>query len=229
MIESLSLMQVRRLYDDFDAPVTDVDCGQLCTPHNPHDKPFCCDICEAVPAAYHQEWDYFRQHTDLWHTYRGDECPHEQADPAALLAETPEHMLLLACLGPAHCQRGYRAISCRQFPFFPYISTDYRFIGLAYEWAFEETCWVISNLGRVTDAYRQQFISTYDALFEQWPQDFDSYAILSEQMRAHYSEKRRRFTLLHRNGKAYLVSPASERMQQVTAEDLPRFGVYKHS
>ena len=46
-------------------------------------------------------------------------------------------MLLLACQGPAHCQRPFRALSCRQFPFFPYITADDRFIGLAYEWEFE--------------------------------------------------------------------------------------------
>ena len=169
MMENKSPILLRQLYDGFDAPVTDVDCGLKCAPHNPSGKPFCCDICHAVPAAYREEWDYLRPRTDLWHTYRGDECAANPVDPAALLADTPEHMLLLACKGPAHCQRDFRAISCRQFPFFPYISIDYRFIGLAYEWAFEDTCWVISNLGRVTDAYRREFIAAYDALFEQYP------------------------------------------------------------
>ena len=227
MMENTSPILLRQLYDGFDAPVTDVDCGQMCAPHNPSGKPFCCDICHAVPAAYREEWDYLQPRTDLWHTYRGDECAGEQNDPAALLADTPEHMLLLACLGPAHCQRDFRAISCRQFPFFPYISVDYRFVGLAYEWEFENTCWVISNLGRVTDAYRQEFVATYDAMFEQYPQDFDSYAILSDQVRARFIEKRRRIPLLHRNGGYYLISPASGRRARVKVEDLSRFGVYK--
>jgi len=216
----------RALYDGFNASITDVDCGLMCAPHNSSGKPFCCDICQAVPAAYREEWNYLQPRTDLWHVYRGDECPGTGNDPVALLADTPEHMLLLACKGPVHCQRNYRAVSCRQFPFFPYISVDYRFIGLAYEWAFEETCWVISNLGRVTDAYRREFVVTYETLFEHYPQDFDSYAILSDQMRARFIEKRRRIPLLHRNGGYYLISPVSGRKRKVKAEDLPRFGVY---
>ena len=216
----------RKLYDGFDAPITDVDCGLMCAPHNPGGKPFCCDICHAVPAAYREEWSYLRPRTDLWRVYRGDECAVKPVDPAEVLADTPEHMLLLACQGPAYCQRPYRSVSCREFPFFPYISVDYRFVGLAYEWKFKETCWVISNLGRVTDAYRQEFIATYDALFEQNPQDFDSYAILSDQMRARFIEKQRRIPLLHRNGGYYLVSPASGRRRRVEAEDFPQFGAY---
>ena len=147
-------LDVRKLYDHFDKPVTDFDCGQKCAPFNPTGKPFCCDICQAVPVAYKQEWQYLLQHTDIWHLWRGDECPEDPSDPADLLEETPEHLLLLACKGPAHCQREYRSSSCRQFPFFPYVSSDYSFIGLAYEWYFEPTCWVISHLDNVSPDYR---------------------------------------------------------------------------
>jgi hypothetical protein len=211
----MARLDVRALYDRLDTPVTEIDCGKMCAPRNPSGKPFCCDICQAVPAVYRQEWDYLRERTDLWRAWRGDECPSAAGDPEALRAETPEHMLLLACRGPAHCQRHYRALSCRQFPFFPYISTGYRFTGLAGEWAFAETCWVLGHLDAVTAAYRRAFVETYDALFALWPEEFDSYAILSDQLRAHYEARRRRFPLLHRNGKNYRVSPGSERMERV--------------
>lgn len=220
-------LDFRPLYDRFDAPLTGIDCGTKCASHNPSGKPFCCDICQAVPAAYRQEWDYLRLNTDLWHIWRGDECLHDSTDPEELRAETPVHMLLLACQGPSHCQRPFRALSCRQFPFFPYISTDYHFIGLAYEWIFEPTCWVISNLGRVTDAYRAEFIRTYDKLFAQWQAEFDSYAILSDQAREYFASQRRRIPLLHRNGGYYRISPYSERMQCLPPERLPRFGPYR--
>ncbi|HPO57326.1 MAG TPA: hypothetical protein PLV53_00630 [Anaerolineaceae bacterium] len=140
----------RRLYDRFDAPVTEFDCGLLCAPHNPSGLPFCCDICQAVPVAYRQEWEYLRQNTGLWHPWQGSECPADPADPADLREQTPDHMVLLACQGPAHCQRNFRAVSCRQFPFFPYITADDRFLGLACEWEFENMCWVISHLETVT-------------------------------------------------------------------------------
>lgn len=219
-------LNVRPLYDRFNVPVTDVDCGAQCAPHNPSGKPFCCDICQAVPVAYRQEWDYLQSHTDLWHEWRGDECAHDPSNPADLLAEAPDYMVLLACKGPAHCQREFRATSCRQFPFFPYITADDRFLGLAYEWAFEKTCWVISNLGRVSPAYRREFIQTYDELFAIWEEEFDSYAACSEDMREHFAEQKRRIPILHRNGGFYLLSPGSERLQRVDPQQLRRFGSY---
>ncbi|HMB25509.1 MAG TPA: hypothetical protein VKP08_21855, partial [Anaerolineales bacterium] len=175
---------IRALYNEFNSPIVEFDCGKKCAPHNPSGKPFCCDICHAVPAAYKSEWNYLKQSTDLWHKWRGDECEDTSPqDVARLKADTPENMILLACLGPDRCQRDFRALSCRQFPFFPYVTSDYRFIGLAYEWQFEATCWVISNLSRVTQKYRREFIRTYDKLFAFFQDEFDHYAYHSELMR----------------------------------------------
>jgi hypothetical protein len=218
---------IRQIYNAFDAPIAAFDCGQRCAPHNPNGKPFCCDICHAVPAVLQPEWDYLRPNTDLWHIWRGDECSETPENPQRLLAETPEHMLLLACLGPEHCQRNYRALSCRQFPFFPYITSDLCFLGLAYEWEFEASCWVISNLDHVLMDYRQQFIAAYDHLLAVSPAELQSYALRSDEMRQYFAERRRRIPLLHRNGGAYLISPASERMQRVPPERLPKFGAHR--
>src|SRR5690606_34927409 len=146
--------EIRSFYDAFDAPIAAFDCGQRCAPYNPSGKPFCCDICHAVPTAYQPEWDYLRVSTDLWHEWQADKCvdseEERQSELARLRAETPDNMVLLECLGPQACQRDYRALTCRQFPFFPYLTSDYRFIGLAYYWEYEEQCWVISNLAAVT-------------------------------------------------------------------------------
>jgi hypothetical protein len=217
----------RTLYDRFDTPLMEGDCGKLCAPHNPHGVPFCCDICHAVPAVYHQEWEFLRQRTDLWHVWRGDECAGVKEDPAELLAEAPEYMLLLACRGVQYCQREYRSVSCRQFPFFPYVTEDYRFLGLAYHWEFEPTCWVISNLGVVTKAYRTDFIRTYDELFALWQEEFESYAGLSEMAREYFSGQKRRIPILHRNGGDYLLSPGRERLERVPPGRLPKFGPYR--
>ncbi len=170
-----------------------------------------------------------RQSTDLWHVWHGDECTDAPQDPTELLVDTPDHMMLLACKGPAHCQRDFRAISCRQFPFFPYITSDLRFIGLSYEWEFEPICWVISHLEAVTEAYRSEFIQTYQALFAQWGDDLKGYAIKSEEMRDHFITIRRRIPILRRDGSYYMLSPRSERMQRVSTNHLPRFGVYSRS
>lgn len=216
------------LYSQFDTPIVErLDCGEKCAPHNPKGVPFCCDICEAVPAAYHQEWEYLQPNTNLWHRWRGDECSSKPEDPTQLEADTPETMVLLACLGADQCQRPYRALSCRQFPFFPYITDDFRFLGLTYEWEFEHKCWLISNLHRVSNTYRQEFIQTFDDLFSHWPQEMEHYANQAEHMREVFSAKRRRIPILHRNGGCYLLSPGSERIRRVCLEKLAKFGVYR--
>ncbi len=224
----LQAQDIRRFYDRFHSPIAELDCGKKCAPHNPSGKPFCCDICHAVPAAYTSEWNYLQGNTQLWHKWRGDECETTtKEERKQLKADTPQNMLLLACLGPAQCERENRALSCRQFPFFPYVTSEYRFIGLAYEPEFENKCWVISNLSQVTQTYRAEFIHTFDDLFAFFQSEFDSYAYHSEQLRAEFTRRKKRFPLLHRNGNDYLISPASERMQRTNGDRLPTFKPYK--
>jgi len=218
---------IRELYDEFDAPITSLDCGEKCAPHNPSGQPFCCDICHAVPAVYKSEWKYLEKSTDLWHVWRGDECQNTNPQEfARIKSETPRDMILLACLGVSKCQREFRGLSCRQFPFFPYVTSGYRFIGLAYEWEFESKCWVISNLSRVTRKYRQEFIHVWDHLFALFQDEFENYAWHSELLRREFIKRKCRIPLLHRNGNAYLVSPSNERMRSVPPGKLPKFDPY---
>lgn len=222
------------LYDGFNSPIAELDCGRKWAPHNPSGKPFCCDICQAVPAAYKSEWKYLEQSTRFaWqivrHRWRGKAETSAETTPedvARIRADTPKGMVLLACLGPSQCQREFRALSCRQFPFFPYVTSDYRFIGLAYEQHYEPVCWVISNLAQVTQRYRDEFVRTYDGLSALFQEEFEQYAYHSELMRAEFLKRKRRFRLLNRDGGYYLVSANRERLERVEADRLPRFGVY---
>lgn len=223
----LPRLNIERIYKNFHVPTTPVDCGQHCAVHNPTGKPFCCDICQAVPVAYHPEWDYLKPNTTLWQPWRGDECPHEPTDPAPLQADLPDGMLFVACKGPVFCEREYRTVSCRQFPFFPYITSDFRFIGMAYDWDFESRCWILSNLDQVTSAYRQEFIETFDQLFNLWPEEMENYAMLSEDMREHFLTVKRRIPLLHRKGNFALVSPGNERCQTVQPNQFKKYGFYR--
>jgi hypothetical protein len=132
-------------------------------------------------------------------------------------------MTLLACLGPQSCERNFRLLSCRQFPFFPYVTSDYRFLGLAYEWAFEDKCWVIQNLARVTETYQRQFVATYDRLFALFQDEFENYAEHSAEMRAIFASRGRRITILHRDGGVVLVSPGSERLARAAGSPSKEF------
>jgi len=226
----LTSQDIRALYNNFDSPIAELDCGKKCAPHNPRGIPFCCDICHAIPAAYDSEWNYLRDTTDLWHVYSREDCDassSSQAGEAASDSDFPPGMISLACLGAARCQRPNRIFSCRAFPFFPYVSSDHRFLGLACEWEFESVCWVISNLSQVTDKFRAEFTHTFDYLLATFDDVFESYSVHSEKLRAHFGSRKRRFPLLHRNGRAYLVSPINERAQIVDPDSLPKFGYYR--
>jgi len=227
----LQLLDYQQVYDNFQAPIAKFDCGKKCAPYNPGGKPFCCDTSHAVPTAYNAEWDYLKNHTDLWHRWNAEDTglPLEEAhaEIARLHAETPSGMVLIACLGPERCQREYRALTCRQFPFFPYIDSDGEFIGLSYYWDYEEVCWVISNLHIVEPDYRQQFIESFELIFQEMPEELRSYKYYSEEMRDVYNQKRRAIPLLHRNGHAYKISTHNERMRRVPLEKMPKFGPYK--
>ena len=222
----LPKIDISTLYKKLNAPILEIDCGEKCASHNPNQTPFCCDICEAVPAAYQQEWEYLEPRTDLWHRSRGDECTKKPEDPNKLEAETPESMVLLACKGAPYCQREFRALSCRQFPFFPFITDDFSFIGLAYDWEFEHKCWVISNLARVSETYRQEFVKTFDEYFNLWPQEMESYAVRSAEMRAQFSKQQRQIPILFREGGYFLLDPERECLEQIDPAKLPKFEPY---
>ena len=221
-------LDFRKLYPLFNTPITELDCGQKCAIHNPHSVPFCCDICHASPAAYHSEWEFLKQNTDLWHLWAPSDCDEDRFNQVNPLDDLPENMVLLACLGAQHCQRPYRALSCRQFPFFPYVTEDFRFIGLAYEWQFVQECWIISHIELVSSMYRKEFIQTFDEIFNLWPEEMENYSNKSEEMRSAFCVKKRRIPILHRNGKIYLLSPMNERIRIAAFSQFQKFGPYQN-
>ena len=134
---------------------------------------------------------------------------------------------LIACLGHAHCQRNFRSLTCRSFPFFPYITRQGEFDGLSYYWAYEDRCWVISNLQAVTRGYLAQFMTAYRALFAAMPAEKDNFRHYSNGMRRIFGRQKRAIPLLHHNGHAYKITPRGGRMRRVALERLPKFGPYK--
>ena len=210
-------------YHQFQAPITTLDCGQKCAPYNENGVPFCCDTRHAVPTAYQEEWAYLTSHTDLWHPWQA-ETPEETQ---RLQNQTPTGQLLIECLGHTSCQRNFRSITCRAFPFFPYISREREFLGLSYYWEYEDRCWVISNLQMLTSEYLSQFIQAYDHLFKHMPQELENFHHHSTVMRRIFGRWKRAILLLHRNGFVYKLTPRNGRMRRVPIESLSKFGPYR--
>jgi hypothetical protein len=205
-----SLPDIATLYAAFDTPVVPFDCGALCAPNNPRGVPFCCDLHWAVPAVFHHEWDYLRDHTDLWHEWTPAESGVTPAEAVELYEDTPDHMRLLACQGAPHCQRGYRSLSCRQFPFNPYLTSEMDFIGLVHEERFVAECWVLQHLDQVSEAYVRQFVDLFERLLADWPAEMESYYLASQAKRDSYEELGKTITLLHHEGGIMYIDPASE-------------------
>lgn len=211
------------LYAGFEAPISALNCGERCAPYNEHGVPFCCDIRHAVPTAYQAEWEYLQQNSDLWRLWQ----PQDEGASAELLDQVPEGQVLIACRGHLACQRSFRSLTCRAFPFFPYVTVGGEFIGLSYYWEYEDRCWVISNLRVVDPLYLAEFVATFDALFERLPEEREVFRYFSSRMRRLFGRRHRAIPLLHRNGGYYKVTPRNGRLRRVDPQKLPRFGVYK--
>ncbi len=223
MISNLHPDETKTFYESFDAPIAAFDCGRKCAPYNERGVPFCCDTRHAVPTVYQAEWDYLLANTDLWHLWDAQDIEVK----ARLREKTPDGMVLIECLGHQHCQRDYRSITCRAFPFFPYLNSAGEFVGLTYYWEYEERCWVINNLGVVTPEYRLQFVEIYDTLLDREAGELMNFGYHSQVMRQVFAERKREIPLMHRDGEVYKITPDDERLHLVNPEDLPKFGPYQ--
>ena len=182
------------LHSRFDAPIAALDCGERCAPYNERGVPFCCDTHHTIPSAYQDEWEYLQVSTDLWHAYE----PPDANDTARLVELTPAGQVLIECQGHSRCQRDYRAITCRAFPFFPYLTREGEFIGLSYYWEYEDRCWVISHLGVVTSQYVAQFVAAFDELFAAYPDEVENFRQQSIRMRRVFGRRRSAIPLLRK-------------------------------
>jgi len=211
------------IYAGFQTAIAAINCGNQCAPYNEKGVPFCCDIRHAIPTAYLSEWDYLRNGTDLWHIWKGK----NSKETEKFTHQVPDGLVLIACLGHDHCERDYRSITCRSFPFFPFISQRGEFLGISYYWEYEDRCWIISNLQAVTLDYISDFITTYEALFRIFPEEKQNFRSHSIIMRRVFSRWRRAIPLFHRNGGMYKVSSRSGRMRRVTDNQFRKHGPYK--
>jgi hypothetical protein len=176
-----------------------------------------------VPSAYKAEWEYLQANTDLWHPWQ----PEDTQNSAQLRSALPEGQVLIECLGHLLCQRNFRSITCRSFPFFPYLTRQGDYIGITYYWEYEDRCWVISNLAQVSAEYLSEFLQAYEKLFQLAPGEIENFRHQSTLMRRRFGHMHRAIPLLHRNGGFYKITPSNGRIRRAPIEDLPKFGPYR--
>jgi len=211
----------RDLYKEFSRPLSEIDCGEKCGPFNEYGVPVCCDINLIVPSAYRAEWDFLKDNTVLWQPWSSSN-PVDQD----LENDLQEGQVLLRCQGYQQCQRPYRTMTCRAFPFFPYFDSKGNFIGLVYFQEYRDLCWIISNLSVVTGAYKSEFQKAFTMLFEQYPESKQSYSKFSSFVREESICSGDKIILLDFEDNVFLLDPDSEISRQVSYEDLESYGPF---
>ncbi|RLD91917.1 MAG: hypothetical protein DRJ13_17085 [Bacteroidetes bacterium] len=221
----MSDSQERKFFEDiyriFSSPLSNIDCGEKCGAFNEYGVPVCCDVSLIVPSAYRAEWDYLKDVTDLWQPWRSS-----NPIDADLEDDVQDGQVLLKCLGYRQCQRQYRTMTCRAFPFFPYLDSKGNFLGLMYFQEYREYCWIISNLSVVTPTYKAEFQQAFNLLFNQYPESKESYAQFSSYLRKEKAISDDKIILLDFDDNVLLLDPDSEISYQVTYEELESFGPF---
>lgn len=209
------------IYRIFPHSFSNIDCGDKCGPFNEYGVPVCCDINLIVPSAYQAEWDYLNDKTNLWQPWSSSNPIDEDLED-----DVQDGQVLLKCLGYRQCQRQYRTMTCRAFPFSPYLDSKGNFLGLVYFQEYRELCWIISNLSIVTSNYKVVFQQAFELLFEQYPESKEIYSQYSSYLRKENAISDDKIILLDFEDNVFLLDPDSEILYQVSYEDLESFGPF---
>lgn len=212
----------RDLYSGFAMPLCKIDCGSKCGPHNEYGVPLCCDIHQVIPTAFSIEWDYLEENTDLWMPWTSSGQLNQE-----LQEELQDGQVLLECKGYRECQRDFRTLTCRAFPFYPYLNSETELRGMSYYPDFCTGCWIISNLEVVSQSYKEAFQRTYLRLFEVFPESRDNFSSFCSYMRDIAAEASEKVILLDFSGDAYAINPRTEEEYQVEYNELRAYGPFE--
>lgn len=223
MTRSHQPINFEKLYKGFSLPLSNLDCGEKCGPYNDFGVPVCCDIQLLIPSAYDLEWNYLQFETALWRLWSGSSAMEKDS----LQQEVQPGQVLIQCLGHQLCQRSFRTITCRAFPFYPYLDSAGSFLGLAYYGDYREQCWIISNLSSVSEEYKSQFQTSFLKLFQLYPATRDNFLKFSRSKRDQAANAGESIPLLDFARGIFIIDPITEIVQQSSFQDLGSFGPFK--
>lgn len=210
-----------RIYALFTAPVSAFDCGARCAAHN-GGTPVCCSTDDAIPIVDKHEWALLKTRSDLWREFF---VPDKAT--ADELSDLHPDCTAIECKGARFCERDNRSMSCRTFPFFPYITREGDFLGLSVFWTFEDRCWVQSQLQIVNQRFVDEFVAAYEMLFEVDRDEFAANRDHSANMRRAFARRERPIPLIGRDGRLYKVTPRAHAVVPARFAEFARQGFYK--
>ncbi|MEJ2448799.1 MAG: hypothetical protein P8Y37_12790, partial [Anaerolineales bacterium] len=124
------------------------------------------------------------------------------------------------------CKRPYRTLTCRAFPFYPYLSSQGVFSGLAYYSDFRKDCWIISNLSVVSRQYKAAFQKTFEKLFVLFPESRINYQDYSQYVRDQAALRDESVVVLDFETGVRLIDPDTEDTASVDFADLDAYGPF---
>ena len=222
MSKQLDQGTFRELHSGFDMPLCEIDCGLKCGPYNDYGVPICCDIHLVIPSAFELEWCYLKENTDLWR-------PWSSADQYAeeLEEEILDGQVLIQCKGYQECQREFRTLTCRAFPFYPYLNSKGHLQGMSYYPEFRFGCWILSNLDVVSKSFKMAFQRAFQHVFELYPDYRQNYIDYSGYERQKAADESEMVVLLGFSGDVHLIDPLTEEEYPVQYKDLKAFGPFE--
>ncbi|UCE20472.1 MAG: hypothetical protein JSV84_09095 [Gemmatimonadota bacterium] len=173
------------IYRNYESTPVRFDCGKLCAPEN-GGIPYCCDTGWLIPVMYKWEFSYLLKHTDLWVRFK-PKTKHEKN----IIEETDKNTVFGQCLGHKGCDRKYRSVSCRIFPFEPYLDLEGKFLGMVYSYRLGNKCPLVDKPKLVSKKFISDQTKMWTYIFERDSAERQVYREQSIQVRRYLSRKKK--------------------------------------
>jgi len=190
----LTERDIAYIYRQFDSNPTHFDCGKLCAPDN-DGVPYCCDSDWLIPVMYKYEYTYLKKKSNLWKRFK-PKTKHEQN----IVDETDNNTVFGDCLGHENCDRRFRSVCCRIFPFEPYLDLDGNLLGLTYSYRLDGECPILFKPDLVSKKFISDQIKMWKYIFRKEPGEIEVYREQSIQIRRYCSRKERPLYILTPKG-----------------------------
>ncbi len=162
--------ELNKFYELLDESLTPYDCGRLCAPAN-GGEPFCCQVENAVPMLYREEFEYLQKRTELWRRWK----PKTPIDKKMKREEETRILIFCECKGVKHCERQNRSVGCRTFPLEPYFDERGEFVGLIFMKEFRNKCPLMDRLSDIKQSVIDKHYEFWKLIMQIKKDEFDLY------------------------------------------------------
>jgi hypothetical protein len=184
--------ELNRFYELLDESLTPYDCGKLCAPSH-GGEPLCCQVENAVPMLYREEFEYLQKRTELWRRWK----PKTAIDKKMKREEETRILIFCECKGAKHCERHNRSVGCRTFPLEPYFDENGEFVGLIFMKEFRNKCPLISRLKDIKQSVIDKHYEFWKLIMEIKKDEFDLYKSTSRGWRISATKRGTKLPILY--------------------------------